>query len=254
MMTTQAKQYTAEFVDRVHSTPWSYAKNNDYTATGWDQRLTKYAWATAKNPTWKQDYDDTVPLLKQATRLAKIPTKKWAPQDDDSAILVTRAIFHWGRVSTRPTLYEIKLVFDEIMKSGGPSGTTNAPMNSSWTKLAAFASHHLGIQGEQVIYDSRVAWAIIKNLDQILPSDLERKNHFPYLGFILPRQPKGLNWSWPNVYTQWSAQIAATEFCREVATILNSNGAYPKMPNPNNNGLKAWDVWGVGQVLFMEGQ
>ena len=98
----------------------------------------------------------------------------WTPADENAAVVLANNIFKWGGVPQDPrtvTPHAIRAVFDAAI-----TGTLSGPrplMNSGWTKVAAFASEHLeGTPGgnPQVIFDSRVATAILSRLDSLLTS------------------------------------------------------------------------------------
>lgn len=232
--------------------------------TGWPARLREYFW-----PSPKTGYSASVatlsPLIVEATRLANVTTP-WTPADENAAVVLANNIFKWGGVPQDPrtvTPHAIRAVFDAAI-----TGTLSGPrplMNSGWTKVAAFASEHLeGTPGgnPQVIFDSRVATAILSRLDSLLTSAgyTSVPAILADLGSVGGRggtRPRTLSLNWSVGYKQWNSQFAATRFVVEVRDHLNKNlTKYGKMPVPDSGGgmsEKSWTVRGVEMVLFMDG-
>jgi hypothetical protein len=133
-------------------------------------------------------------------------------------------------------------------------------MNSSWTKVAAFASGRNG----HVIWDSRASASITWRLDQLQTDGGKKtavKNIFPELTLVSAKgrgtRDRMVYLSWQTPAGNWTEQSAATAVVKEIVKVLNdpANG-YPRMLVPNGTGgycIQEWDVWGVGQVLFMDG-
>jgi hypothetical protein len=95
-------------------------------------------------------------------------------------------------------------------------------MNSGWTKVAAFATVHLEEMESgrpQVIWDSRVATAVISRLDRVVPQDAQLADLFPGLGTVLGRggtRPRGLSRKWPSGYGTWRGQVAGSKIVRDI--------------------------------------
>jgi hypothetical protein len=137
-----------------------------------------------------------------------------------------------------------------------------APMNSGWTKVASFATD--GLPNGQTIWDSRVSTSLIWRLDQILranvlqPEDLLALYEIGLVGSEAYQRGKPryreYNFHWPNGYGKWPCHLAGGQLVRDMVRVLNHRpNGYPSMPTPSG-GHTAWDVFGVGLVLFMDGR
>ena len=132
-------------------------------------------------------------------------------------------------------------------------------MNSTWTKLASFATEHLTLP--HVIWDSRVATSVTWRLEQLFAAAGLSK--VPYGSSCIPNElgpmqvgrggtrPRTLKFNWKNAYGSWPAQFAASEFVRSVRDHLNANPA--KYPKSKTHAATPWTVREVEQVLFMDG-
>ena len=227
--------------------------------TGWDARLRAYFW-----PTPDQGYAQTCAALEgivsQARTLAKALSSNgngWSAPEQAAAVALAHAIFKWGGVPQDPatvTPHSVEQVFRAAMANDGKA---TANMNSGWTKLAAFASDHYeedGVRYPQVIWDSRVAAALVSRLDVQLSEGESPSGLFPGVGTVPGRggtRPRALLRRWPSAYRSWAGQVAGSALVREVRDILNGGG-YPGMPLPEG-GAGPWTTRGVEMVLFMDG-
>jgi hypothetical protein len=230
---------------------------------GWDNRLKFYYWpkptigyATTCHEV--QEMLDQAEVLANALRLGH----DWDNEQQAAAIDLANNIFAWGGVPQDPdtvTADNVRRVFDDALHANANSC---APMNSGWTKVAAFATAHLESTDPtlpQVIWDSRVATAVVSRLDQLItdargndPSDLfPRIGTVPGRGGSRPRTHVLKNW--PNGYRRWDAQVEGSALVREIRDLLNDSAAnYPRMPMPDGS-LGQWTTRGVEMVLFMDG-
>lgn len=231
---------------------------------GWDERLKLFSYAkNNKTSDYVRDYFKCKKLLSRANTLqAKIKTATpWTAAECTEAVSLTKEIFKWGGVGKRLRHWNastVRKVFEASLRT--KTTTTGIPINSSWTKVAAFASGRNG----QVIWDSRVAMSLVWRLDSLLGGGAKIRTTFPDLGPAAPAtsgtrsmRNKSLMNKWPSTYQKWSGQYAGTAIANQIVKILNNKKySYPQMPIPDGKGgytKKQWDVWGVGQVLFMDG-
>lgn len=253
--------YLASLVHQINEEPYqpAYRKNAiGAPVTGWDARLRAYFW-----PLPAQDYARTSSAVQQlvdrARALAEAVSdgRVWSQEEGRMAVALAHDIFTWGGVPQKPdtvTPATVQQVFQAALDN---DGRATARMNSGWTKVAAFATAHLEENGElhpQVIWDSRVATAIIGRLDAQLGRDADLSQLFGAIGTV-PGQggtrPRRFANGWRSGYGKWSAQVAGSALVREIRDILN-RGDYPKMPLPDG-GAGPWTTRGVEMVLFMDG-
>lgn len=128
---------------------------------GWDQRLGHYFWPTPATGL-QANQSLLAPLLATAARLSAT-AGQWTGAEREQAVVFAEAVFKWGGVPQRPfTADTVESVFCSALKGARQNG---APMNSGWTKVAAFATAHLEDEAEKeplIIWDSRVAHSLIR--------------------------------------------------------------------------------------------
>lgn len=220
---------------------------------GWANRLTHYFWP-------HPDSDLQVvtkfldPLLKRAQYLAEaLGSGTWTTAQREDALQLARDIFSWGGVpQTGYTADHVQSVFHSALQN---RQVDDAPMNSGWTKVAAFASAH--VPDGQVIWDSRVAHALVGRADRLLSANGMRSlpESLKNIGWIPGRggtrhNPRGYRLAWRNVYRRWDAQFAASHLVREIRDELNRRGVPPSLAR---GGPEAWSLRTVEMVLFMDG-
>lgn len=251
----------ASLVHQIQEEPYqpTYRKNAfGASVTGWDARLRAYFW-----PLPAQDYARTCSAVQQLVDRARALSEAvsdgrlWSQEEGRMAVALAHDIFTWGGVPQKPdtvTPATVRQVFQAALDN---DGNATARMNSGWTKVAAFATAHLEEDGErhpQVIWDSRVATAIIGRLDAQLGRDADLGHLFGAIGTVPGEggtRPRPLVNGWRYGYGKWSAQVAGSALVREIRDILN-RGDYPKMPLPKG-GAGPWTTRGVEMVLFMDG-
>jgi hypothetical protein len=249
-------QKFVEMVNRERFDPQYRRKSLGSAIYGWGNRLNAYFWPTpvcGLSVTTAALSSHTGPLQHLANKV--LVHAPWTPADDTTAVACAKGIFHWGRVLRgTPTASEVRAAME--MAIHGSTELKAPPMNSTWTKLAAFSTEHLA--NPHVIWDSRVATSVTWRLEQLFLA--AGHSTVPYGSPEIPRnlgpmqvgrggtRPRNLKLNWRNAYGRWEAQFAASEFVRLVRDHLNANKAiYPKhAPAP-------WTVREVEQVLFMDG-
>ena len=220
--------------------------------TGWAARLDGYFWpkpgvdAAATNTR-------LLPAIALAQELRDTMPGSWASEQEVNAVNWATDIFTWGGVpQAAVTPAMVRDVFESV--AAGVQ-IRSAPMNSGWTKVAAFASHGT-VENEQVIWDSRVAHSLIKRLDTLL--DAAGHKTVPHLTILkdIGRVPGrggsrtaisyGLDW--PVGYRTWKAQFAGSALVRDIRDELNRRppAEHGKLDGP-------WTVRDVEMVLFMDG-
>ncbi|WP_137172425.1 hypothetical protein [Massilia sp. HP4] len=244
-------------VRQIHEEPFQpmYRKKAfGAPVTGWDARLNAYFWPL---PAW--NYMRASPivgqLVERASVLADILEREraWSEEQGRMAVALAHDIFTWGGVPQNPDTVTPATVEQVFLSALGNAGSPTAYMNSGWTKVAAFATAHLeddGMRHPQVIWDSRVATAVIGRLD----GNAAPVSAFPDIGTVPGRggtRPRQFASRWPSGYRSWPAQIAGSALVREIRDILN-RGDYPQMPLPDG-GAGPWTTRGVEMVLFMDG-
>jgi hypothetical protein len=233
---------------------------------GWDQRLKAYFWPTPRSG-WITACNEVERILDhgRATVERNACCQKSTPEQQDEAVRWANAVFAWGRVPQRKVVTS-KDVDDCITAALLGNAAATAPMNSGWTKVAAFASaaaEKNGFARENVvqiaIWDSRVAASIIRRLDGLMPVNSDPRQLFPGIGTVPDRggaRPGRLRLGWPNGYQSWRTQIAGSKLVECIRALLNSplkgGQRYPRMPLPDG-GTSAWNTRGVEMVLFMDG-
>lgn len=250
-------------VRSLHTTPFQprYRKKPFGAAvSGWDARLLAYFW-----PDPQTGYRATAAgmhaIESEALSLAQAldGAAGWSPAQQERAVALARAIFAWGGVPQDPqtvTAHNVERVFRAALAD---DAAADAPMNSGWTKVAAFASAcREGQDGgkPQVIWDSRVAASITARLDAQLPAGAAPESLFPGVGTVPGRggsRPRALQRRWPSGYRSWRGQVGGSAVVREMRDHLNDPAqGYPRMPLPDG-GAGAWTTRGVEMVLFMDG-
>lgn len=259
--------FVDQFVDEINSSPYQpmyRGKPIGKPVTGWDNRLQAYFWP---NPAvgLLATQQRLKPILAKCTKLASLVTSNttWRLIDQNDAVDVAVDIFKWGGVPQRPetiTWQNVWNVFEASLTGKVPS---NTPMNSGWTKVAAFATAHLDTgaitpnQSVQVIWDSRVSTSIIRRLDNILKNASLKSlpNGYAKIGRVSGRggtraQQQALTYNWRNGYGDWSTQFAGSAFVQEVCTCLNNR----RIKMTTSDGKKSnWTIRAVEMVLFGDG-
>lgn len=201
---------------------------------GWTSRLACYSWPAPGG------------------FLARVPALQvvgpWNPTQQASSVIFANQVFTWGKVNQKSpvTPQKVRHIFDSVRLG---AAVANAPMNSGWTKVAAFASFGWAGVQEQVIWDSRVAHSLIRRLDCILVAS--GVNAIPNcLADIGTGRARGgtrigavYHLPWPDRYGSWVTQFAGSTLVRLMRDDLNNRKI----------GGRVWTLREVEMVLFMDG-
>jgi hypothetical protein len=260
-------------VRNIHQQPYQpiYRKGN-YGApvTGWGGRLLSYFWP---NPATNYQVaaaqvqvliDDIAPFaqsvraeIENSLHVGRpiIPGTGTTAIDQAAAVAAATNIHVWGGVPQRSFTWQT--LWAVLQSAIVIRATPGAPMNSGWTKVAAFGTNNLGGgpgQHPQAIWDSRVATSLTYRLDGILSGlGLQPAAVFPGIGTVAGRggtRPRPLRLRWPNGYGNWKAQFSGSRLIELVRDEVNRL-AIP-MPLPTL-GFSPWTIRGIEQVLFMDG-
>ena len=243
---------------------------------GWLARYNGYFWPNPKcnsvsvtaalGPIFEQLKVVVSPLsiwLKNNPK--KIPSvgEIWSPEQETKAIKAANDIFIWGGVKTRT--HEAKDVFEVLWNAiVGEAIFRAAPMNSGWTKVAAFASEVSELQHNQVIWDSRVSTAIARRLHfYFCSSNGSTSYEIPKEYCVRVIQGQGgtrpefssilsdSGWltGWGGRNSAWSAHFHGGVIVSQIRDILNSDLSRYGVPGDQSE----WSLRDVEMVLFMDG-
>jgi len=186
---------------------------------------------------------------------------------------VASKIFAWGRVRPRTfTEADIRSVVNAAVLGKIPNELT--PWSSSWTKVAAAATHHIDLDPTavgvpQVIWDSRVSYAVARLAQQALKNQSEVLDQLKNLllivrgrggsrkiGLPLTDELKQQGWkfadgSWKTRSKAfWRAQIVGSQVVNAMARKLNSLEKYEDQRIAG----RRWTSFDVASALFMYGK
>ena len=255
---TTENEAALRFVDYLENMPFRILKKGtgrgryswhpqEGAACGWNERLSAYEW---NDKNWK----DTESKIKEFTRNLDSLEKQWKK--------------HPGSLELQKTAKDI---YDEIKKWGNERGKDRDAeevlsylvklwdkneidaVDSTLTKLYAFARPN-----KYVIYDSRVAMAIVRIAEFMYPvKTKENRQHdtvedfkkfFKHLGTVDgvggTRLGAVFRQKWPRARTKVKAQYEANRLCKAIVNSLNDQKV---------GGRTDWKLREVEAVLFMEG-
>lgn len=258
--TASRKDYLRALVKAIHAEPFQpiYRKRPfGAPVKGWDARLMAYFWPAPQHG-YRETSRSMHAFTENAGQLARVLAARgaWNDIEQAQAIELAHAIFAWGGVPQDPETVTPAAVQAVVQAALDNDAGTQARMNSGWTKVAAFATAHQEESAggrPQVIWDSRVATALISRLDRLLSARADPAILFPGVGTVPGRggtRPRTLSRRWPSGYRSWAGQVAGSMLVREIRDILNDDG-YP-MPLPEGGSGK-WTARAVEMVLFMDG-
>jgi hypothetical protein len=248
----------AALVDDIEREPFQpryHLKPCGKPVTGWHDRLKAYFWPNPRNG-FAETMAALAPLAERGRRLAQAP-RPWDAPTAAEAMAFATDVLNWGGVPQRGVT---PAIIDAVIQAALTGEVGTAPMNSGWTKVAAFATAHLEDERHaNAIWDSRVSWSVLRRSDSLLvsggwPEVPEVPAWLPHLGKVPGRG--GTRWEtplllhWPNGYARWEAHFAAAALVREIRDHLNRLEV--KAPSPNG-GTMAWTVRSIEMVLFMDG-
>lgn len=221
---------------------------------GWADRLRSYFWPDPSIG-YAETAERMAEIIARITPLAQIVDRQgeWTDDQRRAAVAAADEIFIWGGVpQATPDWSQVYWVIQSALH-----GENHGPMNSGWTKVAAFATSWLeSIPGRmpQTIWDSRVATAIIHRLDCLMRDvPFPTRTLFPELGTVAGRggtRPRPLVLRWRNGYGRWESQHAGSRLVCEIRNELNAGRTTMLLPD---GGEGVWTIRGVEQVLFMDG-
>jgi len=259
-------------VEWVHREPfqarWDGGQEVGPPVTGWDQRLHRYFWPKPQHG-YASEHEQFSRLGSLGAGLAGAieDGREWDDDECRGAVEFAEEVFKWGGVPQRGTPATPERVRHVLANALSEHlHYPRAPMNSGWTKVAAFGTAHLegtASRMPQVIWDSRVSTAIIWRLDQLLSAAglLEIPEQLRCIGSVSGRggsRPRALHLKWSNGYQSWQCQFAGSRIVARMRDVLNAGArlgasdTYPQMPLPDDGG-QAWTVRGTEMVLFMDG-
>jgi hypothetical protein len=224
----------------------------DRTEVGWWPRVQAYQWRGA-------DWQQTECAVNTMVAELQDARARWRAQCDTAALendlaRIYEAIRAWGnpRGKSRHGAELLRLL--AAVWTGDPPIT----VDSTLTKLYAFACPE-----EYVIYDSRVAAAIVSMAEDIFrvkSGDLNTAGQpfravYPHLGHYAggragtrPRPVRSRQW--PQAYGVAGAQLDANALCKAIRDALNQC----RESKSGDRAAQPWTLREVEAVLFMEGQ
>lgn len=200
---------------------------------GFDARIAAYFW-----PDPETSYSDTEFLLNGYIERARALLTDLDSQASGVLQLFTE-ICAWGGV--RLPTDDPQVVVSNLKLAKAPATDAPAAMNSAWTKLYAFF-----YPDEFVIYDSRVATALVSIAERVLENDAvdELRKSYPSLGVVAGRggtRPRENRLRWKNAYRSWGAQLDANCLAKKILAELNRRSG------------AAYSLRQLEAALFMEG-
>lgn len=240
-------------VDAEPYQPYYRRKKHGAVARGWEARLNAYFWPRPADTVEVND-ERLTPIIAGLTALARttMANHEWSRAEQDEAVSLAARVFKWGGVPQDPRTVNWRNVRAVMESAITGRQVRGAPMNSGWTKVAAFASAHLEKAGRaQAIWDSRVSTSIVRRLDAILKKAGCREIPPLLAGIGLvqgrggTRPVRNLHFSWPNGYGSWTAQYAGSSFVRQVRDGLNRRR--------KEESDRIWTTRDVEMVLFGDG-
>jgi hypothetical protein len=239
-------------VQTIEEDPYQPAYQNKKIGNkvyGWRDRLNAYFW-----PSPQVDFARTTEsvsrLVSTGSELART-IDDWSPDHCRQAVEWANAVLKWGGVPQKRVTADIVHAVIRAAITRDPLG---APMNSGWTKIAAFATAHLEGEGRaNAIWDSRVSWSIVRRADVLLhasglhdiPPWLAGIGRIPGRGGS--RWKCALDLRWPLAYGRWASHFAAADLIRDIRDALNQGAA------PRAQRSTVWTIRCVEMVLFMDG-
>jgi hypothetical protein len=233
---------------------------------GWRERLRNYEWPYGVG---FAEASHQVAILSDSLRALSVKLdqgQQLSPHEGDQLQEATHRVFRWGGV-TRGTSKEnpsVDLISSVILSALQWQRVDAAPMDSGWTKVAAFSTNWLDgtDRTPQVIYDSRVANSLLRNVEKLREGDCAEwvLGLLPTLQHHLRTVPgrggtrdQPYQFRWKSGYGRWGAQFFASFLVRMMRDALNEDpqryGLMPIADSPDT----AWTMRGVEIVLFMDG-
>jgi hypothetical protein len=245
-------------IEQVQHHPFHHLYRNHWTghqAQGWSGGLSMYSLNSENVPNPAAHFQWLQGILNELEQRG---------DQVEQRVEVANQMMAWGGMrlvvqNEGPTLEKLHQV---IQKARDWALPVNAPMNSSWTKVAAVFGYHQG----NTIWDSRVSTAVCFRLAQIFEAAGDPPEHargqFPGLGFIMGRSQRVVQRMplvrhyWPNAYQKWNGHIAGANLMREIADQLNllevPCPSYGPEDDENHVGNDCWTAWKVNMIFFAD--
>ena len=269
----ELKLLAERIVTQIQETVSTYqpkrARGSTYpNSLGWYERLENYEWPHGVD--FVEASRRVTALTNSFTELsAKLENgQELSSQDGRQLQDAALEVFKWGGLTRGASKQNpgVEVVASVVRSAITWQRERSAPMDSGWTKVAAFSTDRLEEAGgmPQAIYDSRVANALIRNVEKLYEQD---KSEWllvlqPILHQHLRRirgrggggtrnQPYKMNWKLG--FGRWDAQYFVSFLVRMMRDVLNEKAnQYDPMPMPGAPS-RAWTTRGVEMVLFMDG-
>lgn len=250
-LTTDERDLIGALVDWIEVAPHTacYRGKPGIQSVGWTNRLAGYFWP---NPGRTHAYNQPILAAISAQAAALRGVAPWTPAQELDAVRFANAVFIWGGVPQGAVSWQqVRAVFDSV-RSG--HRVEDAPMNSGWTKVAAFASSGWAGVDEQVIWDSRVAHSLIRRMDAILYAAGQRgvPGYLVDIGRVPGRGGSRVEVAyqlkWPTGYGRWATQFAGSRLVGLVRDEVKRQGF-----NKPAGMTGPWTIRDVEMVLFMDG-
>lgn len=232
-------------------------------STGWPDRLRNYEWQPKKG---FDGIGEASRLMAEFEPLARRIDAGEVLDEEENRRLhdLVKQTFAWGGVERgaskqNPPPHEIQAV----IRSAHRWTDAGAFMDAGWTKVAAFSTAWVEAEGRtpQIIYDSRVAIGLIRNVEKLALAEGARwpSSLLPLFQAHLRSVPgrnaaklAALSLTWRSGYRQWDAQFFGSLLVSLMRDALNASpGRYGRMPHATSDG--PWTMRGVEMVMFMEG-
>lgn len=266
----ERKEAARRIVDYLHNKPFRilikgsgkgkpkwYPENG--AAIGWQARLEAYSWKSTDWEKTRIKLDDFSGELAELEKNRQTFSKN---ELSESARKIHKKIKQWGIESGVGDIASENVDESGKGRSGekilalleGLWGKGITEVDSTLTKVYA-----LSRPNEYVIYDSRVATAILRIAEYMYPvvikdnkpadSVRDFQGAFKHLGTVGGRGGSRLlqrfrSQDWPNAYQNCIAQREANTLCSYIVEALNKTGMDER---------KNWTLREVEAVLFMEG-
>ncbi len=247
-------QLISALVDQIEGHRFTFLYRNrsvaGHSGVGWAGALSLYS-ANAPQP------DPAAHFAWLNTITARVGAATTA----SDKISIANDVLKWGGMGTRISNARggQALLTSVIASATEGHCVDNAPMNSSYTKIAAIFCY--GVNNYNAIWDSRVSTALCFRLGCILEkagmSREEAAEYFPELGYVpgvslrVGARLGAIRSFWPNVYSTWSGHFAGAKVALEVSDELNRRAIpHPNIPQDAMPGT--WTPWKVNMVLFVD--
>jgi len=233
---------------------------------GWRNRLLNYEWPY--RTTFIEASEQVEGLANNLGELSRKLDRGCAlsPAEGQKLQQATRKVFEWGGVTRGASKQSppVEVINSVIRSALSWAPVSGAPMDSGWTKIAALSTHWLEgtVRTPQVIYDSRVANALVRNVEKLAAGEDKEwlAGFFPCLRQRLGTVPgrggtrnEPYQLPWKSGYGSWEAQYFGSLLVCLMRNALNAEpqryGLMPIAGKPDS----VWTMRGVEMVLFMDG-